>query len=120
MDVNQVRPEPLEDPGHLGVIEGKIIPVAAVEPPAPALEGDAVILHPAPGLPVGQVGIGHPDDHRTPVREGLGHLLDEQLRRAAPDGRDGVEFGSDQGHGGHGRWPLGGGGPVPPGVAAAG
>ena len=91
----------LDDPGHLPVIERKIIPVAAIEPLAPAREGDAEIFRLAPGFLEGQLGVGHPDDHRTPAGEAAGHLLDEQLRRPAPDGRDGVEFGSDQGHGGH-------------------
>ena len=105
VDVQQVRPESMDDPGYLPVVEGKIIPVAAVEPPAPALQGNAVILRPAPGFLARQVGVRHPDDHRPPVGEMVRHLFDEQLRRPAPDGRDGKEFGADQGYGGHGRRP---------------
>ncbi len=113
VDVQQIRPGLLDEPGDLPVVEGKIIPVAAVEPPAPALQGNAVILRLAPGFLARQVGVRHPDDHRPPVGEMVRHLFDEQLRRPAPDGRDGKEFGADQGYGGHGRRPLGVDGPVP-------
>ena len=89
-----------DDSGHGPIVQGKQVAVAAIEALAPAGQGDADVFNPAPDLMQGQVRVGDPDDHRAPALKTAGRLVDEQLRRPAPDGGDRVEFRGDQGRGG--------------------
>ena len=110
VDVDKVRLNPGDDLSRGAVIDREKIPVTAVEPLAPAPQRHPEIFRPVPCFPEGQLGIGHPDDNGPPAGEAAGHLVDKQLRRPTPDGRDGIEFGSDEGDGGHERRPLRGDG----------
>ena len=98
MHVEQIRLHAADDPGHFPVVHRKIVAVAAIEPAAPAGQGKAKVLHPLAHLVVRQFRVRDPDDHRLPVLQASRRLFDKQLRGAAPDGRDGIEFGTDEGY----------------------